>query len=119
MSPLTLESGLLNSVLLSPARRLRFIERTITDATACCQDALTSGFPRIESLGHRLKGSASTFAFDWLSMLGARLEEAARRPEEGEIKSILSEILQRCERERREILRPMQQSTGNVSEASA
>lgn len=107
--PSSVGPGLLNSSLLSPARRLRFIERTIADLR-CGRGKGLENLAEMENLGHRLKGSASTFNFDWLSVLGARLEDHAKSGKKNQIDSVVDEILWRSEEEKREILDPTKYS---------
>ncbi len=63
---------------LSDESAQRYLKRRVDDLSTC-QDALTRArWETLETVGHRLKGSAPSFGFDELGELGTRLEIAAQ-----------------------------------------
>lgn len=52
----------------------------------------SGGMERIQTLGHRMKGSGGSFGFDDISVIGEILESAAQIPDAEAIRSAVSSL---------------------------
>jgi HPt (histidine-containing phosphotransfer) domain-containing protein len=57
--------------------KLKYIERRKNDLTHCRQALADLNFQYLASIGHQIKGNASSFGYDELSLIAIEMEELA------------------------------------------
>ena len=71
-----------------------YLERRHTDVLALQAFLAAGDYEGIRSVGHKLRGNASTYGLHALSDIGAQLESAAKRGENSEISLIIGKMEQ-------------------------
>lgn len=72
--------------------KYKYLERRVKDLDACFESLKKKNFLNLEKVGHRLKGSATTFGHPELSSIGEKLEKSAGVKDEPQVEAILKEF---------------------------
>ncbi len=83
-----------NKMQLTPELIEKFLQRRRQDGVECQKAFLRADWKILESIGHKLKGSASSFGFEDLGQLGEQLEAAAQKKAIIEIRALLERLEQ-------------------------
>jgi HPt (histidine-containing phosphotransfer) domain-containing protein len=76
----------------SPALRERFLVHRVAEIAAAHEALGREDYEWLETLGHNLWGSGSTFGFPRLSVLGRGVEAAARAHDAGALAQLLARL---------------------------
>lgn len=72
--------------------RKKYIERRISDLTACKKALEAKDYVFLMRIGHQIKGNAATFSFDDLAPVATALETAAEAKNDFEIHEVLAKL---------------------------
>lgn len=72
--------------------KYKYLERRVNDLDACFESLKKKNFLSLERVGHRLKGSATTFGHPELSSIGEKLERSAVMEDEPQVEAVLKEF---------------------------
>jgi len=72
--------------------QVRYFERRQADLCHCDHFLKAANFTEITKVGHQLKGNGAMFGYHELSDIGSRLENAAKKKDQSEVKKILEEF---------------------------
>lgn len=70
----------------------KYLERRVKDLDVCFDSLKKKNFLSLEKVGHRLKGSATTFGHPELSNIGEKLERSAGVEDGPQVEAILKEF---------------------------
>lgn len=65
----------------------KYIERRVADVDALRAATMMHSFDDARVIGHRMKGSGGGYGFDPITEIGARIEQAAKDSDEGELRA--------------------------------
>jgi len=76
------------------ARRLlaKYLERRQSDLTRLRKDLAEDNYAAIELNGHNLSGSGAAYGLEEVSILGAKLEEAAKARQAGRVTELVDAL---------------------------
>lgn len=72
--------------------QVQYLQRRRQDLENCIRSLELENFSELEKVGHRLKGNASTFGFNDLSVIASELEEAAHTRDSQTLEKTLDEF---------------------------
>ena len=75
-----------------------FLEHRHEDVELLLEALEQDDYPAIHLLGHRLKGDGGSYGFDAITVIGRRLEQAAKNEDPQEIRKLASELSDYLER---------------------
>ncbi len=70
----------------------KYLERRVKDLDVCFESLKKKNFMSLERVGHRLKGSATTFGHPELSSIGEKLERSAGMEDAPQVEAVLKEF---------------------------
>lgn len=69
-----------------------FIEKRINEILTMKEALSRQDFQTLQTLGHRLKGNAGGYGFDYMGTIGAAIEEAAKVSDSKKIEPLILEL---------------------------
>lgn len=70
----------------------RYLSKKPEELQQCEQYLEQSNFSELKNVGHKFKGSGSTFGFPEFTVIGAKLEQAAKEEDKAKVKEALAEL---------------------------
>lgn len=89
--------------LITSEKRMRYLKRRHSEVNAMLESLERGDYKLLVTIGHQMQGTAPTFGFEMLALLGQNLEQAGNDQNQQRALTVISSIQSIAEQEMKRI----------------